>query len=303
MIVQLEQALHAPAFDGAFELLDGIELFVRRSHAETDELDVVMVHGLGGMSINWTDLMHLQVTRGRRVAALDLPGFGRSDPDPGSDYSIGRHARAVIALLETSETPTHLVGNSLGGAVVTTVAALRPDLVQTLTLITPALPHVRPGLEKLPILMGVLPKAADLLGYLRGRQTAEERVAETTNLVFADPNRAMPHRLAEAIHEQRLRADLPHIWHAFVESSRGLGRSFIPWGENYLWRRLDTVDAPVLAIFGTHDRLVDAGIATRVASTINGGTVVVLPGVGHVPQMEVPLTVDRLLDAHIDNQL
>jgi pimeloyl-ACP methyl ester carboxylesterase len=301
--VQLEQALQAPAFDGAFELVDGLELFVRRSDRRNDDLDVLMVHGLGGLSINWTDLMHLQVARGRRVAALDLPGFGRSDPDPDGDYSIARHARAVIALLETTTTPTHLVGNSLGGAIVTTVAALRPDLVRTLTLITPALPHVRPGLEKLPILMGVLPRAADLLGLLRGGQTPEERVAETTQLVFADPNRAAPHRIAEAVHEQSLRADLPHIWHAFVESSRGLGRAFLPWGEDYLWRRLDNVQAPVLAIFGTHDRLVDAGIATRVAGTINGGTVVVLPGVGHVPQMEVPLTVDRLLDAHIDNEL
>lgn len=301
--MQLEQALHSPAFDGAFELLDGLELFVRRSDPDSPELDVVMVHGLGGLSLNWTDLMHLQVARGRRVAALDLPGFGRSDPDPDNNYSVARHARAVIALLETSDTPTHLVGNSLGGAVATTVAALRPDLVGTLTLITPALPHVRPGLEKLPILMGILPRAAEMLGYLRGNQTPEERVAETTSLVFADPDRAMPHRIAEAVHEQRLRADLPHIWHAFVESSRGLGRAFLPWGDDYLWRRLDNVESPVLAIFGTHDRLVDAGIATRVASTINGGTVVVLPGVGHVPQMEVPLTVDRLLDAHIDNQL
>jgi len=301
--VQLHQALHAPTFDGAFEALDDLDIFVRRSDPASNSLDVVMVHGLGGMSVNWTDLMHLQANRGRRVAALDLPGFKRSAPDPRGDYSVARHARAVIALLETADEPVHLLGNSLGGAVVTHVAARRPDLVSTLTLITPALPHVRPNLEKLPIVLGVLPRAADILARLRSNQTAEDRVHETTRVVFADPTRMQPHRLAEAIHEHRLREGLPHIWHAFTESSRSLVTSFVPWREDYLWRTLDNVQAPVLAIFGTHDRLVDAGIATRVAATISGGSVVVLPGVGHVPQMEVPLTVDRLLEAHIDNQL
>ncbi len=126
---------------------------------------------------------------------------------------------------------------------------------------------------------------------------------ETLKLCFGDESRIPQNRRQEAIDEHRLRADLPHVWHAFVESSRGLGRGFLPWRREYLWGRLDDVQAPVLAIFGTKDRLVDPGIAGRVAHTIAGGTVVVLPGVGHTPQMEVPITVDRLLDAHIEGQL
>ena len=40
--------------------------------------------------------------------------------------------------------PVHLAGNSLGGAVCVRLAARRPDLVRTLTLISPALPDLRP---------------------------------------------------------------------------------------------------------------------------------------------------------------
>ena len=301
--MRTDQALHEPAFAGSFEELSGRELFVRRTDPNAATLDLVFVHGLGGMSLNWTDLMHLQADRGRTSAALDLPGFGRSLPVDGQDYSLRSHAEAVIALIETSDAPVHLVGNSLGGAIVTAVAARRPDLVQSLTLVCPALPHVRPNLEKLPILLGVLPRAADMLARIRGGQTPEQRVDETMNLVFGDPSRIRPNRREEAIHEYRLRHDMPHVWHAFVESARGLGRGFLPWGDDYLWRQLDEVQAPVLALFGTQDRLVDAGIAARVAQTIGGGTVVTLPGIGHVPQMEVPITVDRLLDAHILEQL
>lgn len=299
----IEQALAAPAPEGDFETLDGLEIFVRRTHPEVAVPDVVMVHGLGGMSTNFSDLAHLQAARGRTVAMLDLPGFGRSDPDPDGDYSLARHTRAVVAFLDSLGAPVHLVGNSLGGAIVTTVAARRPDLVTTLTLLAPALPHVQVSVDKLPILLGVLPRAADLLAATRGRMSVEDRVDETMKLCFADPTRIPEHRREEAIHEQRLRDGLPHIWHAFVQSSRGLGGGFLPWRREYLWRLLDDVDAPVLGIFGTADRLVDPGIAGRVARTISGGTVVVLPGVGHTPQMEVPVTVDRLLDAHILGQL
>lgn len=299
-----DQALDAPALEGAFEQIDGLDIFVRRTHPEAEGADVVLVHGLGGMSTNWTDLMHLQAARGRTCVALDLPGFGRTPAEPDGDYSLTRHARAVIALLDSlGGGPVNLVGNSLGGAIATTVAAERPESVATLTLLAPALPHVSPGIEKLPIVLGVLPRAADLLKWARGGQSAEQRVDETMRLVYGDPSRVREHRREEAIHEHRLREGLPHIWEAFVGSSRGLGWGFVPWRREYLWRRLDEVQAPVLGIFGTADRLVDPNVAGRVAKTIGGGTVVVLPGIGHVPQMEAPVTVDRLLDAHICGEL
>src|ERR1035438_5811146 len=86
--------------------------------------------------------------------ALFVPGFGYSPPAADCNYSIGAHVSAVIALIEQRKNwPVHLVGNSLGGAVSTRVAARRPDLVRTLTLISPALPDLRPRL--LPLRLAV----------------------------------------------------------------------------------------------------------------------------------------------------
>ncbi|MFI9361116.1 alpha/beta fold hydrolase [Kitasatospora sp. NPDC053057] len=123
----------------------------------------LFVHGLGGSAANWTALMDrlAGVVDGE---AVDLPGFGHSDPPTDGNLSLSGHVRAVIGYLEASgRGPVHLFGNSLGGAVAVRLAALRPDLVRTLTLVSPALPELPPqrsawstGLLALPGLPALL---------------------------------------------------------------------------------------------------------------------------------------------------
>ena len=76
---------------------------------------LVLIHGLGGSLVVWEPVMDLLAAE-RDVIALDLPGFGRSDPLPdGTRHSPAEMGRAVTAHLESLgvERP-HLAGNSLG---------------------------------------------------------------------------------------------------------------------------------------------------------------------------------------------
>ena len=59
----------------------------------------VLVHGLGGSALNWTDLMGLLADR-LDSRAPDLSGFGESPPPDDGDYSMAAHARSVVALIE-----------------------------------------------------------------------------------------------------------------------------------------------------------------------------------------------------------
>ena len=124
--------------------LPGITLSVRsRPPAREGLPPALYVHGLGGSSQNWSALMPL-LDGLVDSEALDLPGFGDSPPPDDGNYSVTGHARAVIRYLDSAGSgPVHLFGNSLGGAIATRVAALRPDLVRTLTLVSPALPELR----------------------------------------------------------------------------------------------------------------------------------------------------------------
>src|SRR5256885_12461313 len=96
--------------------LDGLVPYVRETPATTPYAEPALyVHGLGGSSANWTDLAGLLAHR-FAGQAIDLPGFGRSDP--ARSYSVPAVAGRVIRWIEYSDRgPVHLFGNSLGGAV------------------------------------------------------------------------------------------------------------------------------------------------------------------------------------------
>src|SRR5919202_2166206 len=125
----------------------GVTLHVRETPGPQDT-PAVYVHGLSGSATNWTDLATLLSTRAGGTA-VDLPGFGLSRPLASRDYSPAGHADALLCFLAGRGRPVHLLGNSFGGAVALTVAARRPELVRTLTLVSPAMPDLRPAPSRL----------------------------------------------------------------------------------------------------------------------------------------------------------
>ncbi|MEA2448761.1 MAG: hypothetical protein QOG63_693, partial [Thermoleophilaceae bacterium] len=60
---------------------------------------VVMIHGLGGCWQNWLENVPRMAAEGRRVIALDLPGFGYSDM-PREEISISGYGRCVNAVCD-----------------------------------------------------------------------------------------------------------------------------------------------------------------------------------------------------------
>jgi pimeloyl-ACP methyl ester carboxylesterase len=246
------------------------------------------VHGLEGSSRNWTDLMDLLRPR-LDCDALDLPGFGESPPRPDGRYSIGALAQTVIALIERNgHGPVHLLGNSLGGAVSVHVAAARPDLIRTLTLISPALPDSRLRLDLLRFpLMSVPGVGVRLLRQVQ-HLPAERRVADVIATCFSDPRRFPPARLAAEVAELTRRDALGYAAAAMIGSVRALTAETLKAAGRPAWRDAARITAPTLVIYGHDDRLVDARMAGRAAHTFKNARIVVMPSTGHVAHMEHP---------------
>lgn len=272
--------------------LPGVSLTVRsRKPARPGLPPALHVHGLGGSSQNWSALMPL-LDDVVDSEAVDLPGFGDSPPPDDGDYSITGHARAVIRYLDAAgRGPVHLFGNSMGGAVATRVAAVRPDLVRTLTLISPALPEIRVQRTAMPTGLLALPGVAALFPRLTREWTAEEHVRGVMALCYGDTHRVSPKGYRDAVEEMERRLRLPYFWDAMARSARGIVNAYTLGGQHNLWRQAERVLAPTLLVYGGRDRLVSFRKAQRAARAFRESRLVTLPDAGHVAMMEYPETV------------
>jgi pimeloyl-ACP methyl ester carboxylesterase len=251
---------------------------------------VVLVHGLGGSHLNW-DVLAPRLTGAARVLALDLPGFGRSEPGsrtasvPANVAVLGRFLDEVVG------EPAVLVGNSMGGMISILTAGEKPEAVRGLVLLDPAVPGgARRALDPLVALTFAL-YAVPLVGerFLRRRrlrQSSTARVYETLRLVGVDPAAVPADVVDRSVTLIEERQDVEGMDRAFLAAARSLLRVL---ADPRRYRRaMAGIAAPVLLLHGDRDRLVPVSSARDIARRHPAWRYVELAGVGHVPQLQVP---------------
>ncbi len=288
-----------PHWPGEFVSLGDHRVYVRSAPDQGGE-PALCVHGLAGSSRNWTDLIDLLRPR-LACDALDLPGFGDSPPRPDGRYSIAAFAQTVAALIERrGRGPVHLIANSLGGAVAVKLAAARPGLVRTLTLISPALPDSRPRPDQVRFALISLPRVGPRLVRKYDALPPEDRVADVITNCFSDPALFPPARFAAEVTELARRDTLDYAIPAVVGTIRTLTAEFFRTGRHAAWRDAARITAPTLLLYGAQDRVVDPRAAGRAAHALAGARIVVLPRTGHVAHMEHPAQVAAEITIMLD---
>lgn len=272
-------------------------LHARVTPGPQDAAPLFHVHGLGGSALNWTDLATALQEFAPSVA-IDLPGWGESDPAPDGDYSIAAASRWTIAAIEaTADRPVHLVGNSMGGLISIRVAALRPDLVQTLTLVSPALPGFEAPMDADPRLaLLVVPYLGSRIQQ-RFNSDAMARARMTAEICFAHPENVPQDRLEQQAAEIATRKGYPWAIPTFSGSLRSLVAGHLHRSRTHPWRLAAALDVPTTIIWGDQDRLVPVKRAPRVAATIRESSLHILQDIGHTAQLEAPVrTAELVLD-------
>lgn len=255
-----------------------------------DERDLVLcVHGMSGAATNWTDFM-AKLTPDFDCKAVDLPGSGYSPPPKRkAGYAIKALAHTVLRLIQVLDCgPVHLVGNSMGGAVCVRAAASRPDLVRTLTLVSPALPDRSLRREHLEFPVAALPVVGERLMRRFQRIPPENRVAGVVATCYYDQTAVHPERFGLEVAELRRQDSLGYSSVTLSRAARTIVGEYLRPARFSLWRAAGQLPVPALVIFGSHDRLVNPRLATKAARVFRDASVVVLPRTGHVAQMEHP---------------
>ena len=258
---------------------------------------VVLLHGLGQSSTDWLGV--LPELDGRLEPwEVDLPGHGASPPPADGNYTTAAHARTVVRFVEEHlREPVHLAGNSLGGLVSLMIAARRPDLVRTLTLVSPALPARVPSRGGAGLLLLSTPRLGERLLASGARRPVERRARDLLELIFARPDAVAEEDLAALVEELRRRGELPHAGPALLASLRGLVTVHLLQSRR-TWRLAREVGTPTLVLYGGRDKLVSATAARRARRMFPTARIEVDPTGGHIPQREHPRVVAQALVRH-----
>ena len=214
----------------------------------------------------------------------------RSGPRAGRDRLPGARAAA------RARGPVHLVGNSLGGPVSRCWSRRRrPDLVASLTLISPAMPvyRVPPAFGRaLPLL---LVPGIPALAQRRMAGIPPERAASGPGAACASATRRGCRRPAGAGRPRDARARATSRgptapWPAHARADRPPTCASAP---RNAWRAARLAAPPTLVVWGNRDRLVDPAWPPGWRRRSRTARLLVLAGVGHVAQLEAPETTAR----------
>lgn len=99
----------------------------------------VLVHGAFAGGWIWGPLAERLETAGHEVEAPDLPGAG-DDETPLEEVTLDRYAERICEVLDDGPDQSILVGNSMGGVVMTEAAARRPERVKRLIYVAAFMP-------------------------------------------------------------------------------------------------------------------------------------------------------------------
>jgi pimeloyl-ACP methyl ester carboxylesterase len=258
---------------------------------------IVLVHGLGGSHLNWC-LLAPKLATSARVLAVDLVGFGLTHPE-GRSATVQTAAVMLDRFVrEVARAPAILIGNSMGGMASILEAAANPDAVARLVLIDPALPlaaGARPDrLVSAAFVLYAIPGIGErYLARRRASVPADQLVREVLELCCADPARVPAELVAASVVLAEERAAVAGVDAAFLSAARSLLRLSARRGR--YWAAMRAISAPVLLIHGEKDRLVPVRSAREAAARNPGWRLEVLPGTGHVPQLEAPDAVAGLV--------
>jgi pimeloyl-ACP methyl ester carboxylesterase len=248
----------------------------------------VLVHALEGSHATWLALAPLLAEVGR-VLVIDLIGFGLT-PLEGRVSSLEANRALLDRFLHRMRaTPAVLVGNSMGAAVALLQARARPDTVEGLVLVGPAVARsVRHGLD--PLLVPIfgstlLPNSVG--SWLNKRiepYGPEWFVRKMLQMCTLDPTKVPDAVVAAnvAVAAERM-ARMPWAPIAFNQASRSTMALLA--SSRRFWRMMRDVRTPTMMIGGSGDRLIPPRTLIE-AQRMRPDWRLEMLDAGHMPQLE-----------------
>jgi pimeloyl-ACP methyl ester carboxylesterase len=255
---------------------------------EGDGVPFVLFHGFGDSADTWRLMLALFGERGQRAIAVDLPGFGHADildeRRPVLPQLDDFGATVVRDVAADSGAAPIVVGNSLGGLLSMRLAQQADLPIAGIVPIGPAgldLSRWIQMVETAPLMRSLLAVPAPV-----PEAVTREIVARLfAMLAVRHPGDLDPKVIAAFTSHYRKRS----VIRRYLATGRRLRPELADCFE------LHKITAPVLSIWGRHDRLVPVSGVERLLAGVPHARSEILEHCGHCPQLEAPERIVRLV--------
>jgi len=243
--------------------------------------EIVFVHGTAQNAHTWDTVV---LALGRPSLALDLPGHGHSSWRDDRAYDPRNLADDVaVAVSLLAPGAEAIVGMSLGGLVVMSLAARHSALVRRLLLV-----DVTPGVTR--------DKAKHIHEFIEGPPDFPAFADILQRTVEYNPTRSVSSLRRGIIHNAQREPDGSWRWRY---DRRGRGTDAPPFDRSVMWDDLDAIAAGVpllLARGGAEGSVVDDADVTELQRRRPETQVVVVEGAGHSIQGDRPLELAAIIE-------
>ena len=233
---------------------------------------VLLIHGFSANKETWLKLA-AELPDDYYLIAPDLAGHGDSPAPANGDYNLITQTDRLQHLMAAKGFANiHLIGNSMGGAIATIYAARYPDEVASLTLIDAAgvdSPNPSPFMQALS--SGKNPLIA----------TDEESFEYRWDMIMEQPP-FVPWPIRPAMIRKTInRAEINRIIFDDMLATRDQLQQ-----QDFEAMVEENIHMPVLIIWGAQDRVLDVSSVDVFTSMMPQAETHIMPGTGHVPQIE-----------------
>lgn len=276
------------AIEQAFVLVDGVQMHYQRAG---NGRPLLLLHGLVGSAKNWRQNISF-LSRDSSVYAVDLFNMGESERVPGLDAGLEATADRLAAYMDAvGLDEADIAGHSHGGAIAMMFAARHPDRVRSLILFAPANPFCDLGHRLIRFYQ-------TRFGIWLARQIpALPAMLKATALsrMYGDPSRVAEDSLEGYIEGLHIPGTIDHVLQI-------VQRWFVDMG--LLRSALTRLAAkPTLLIWGDRDRAVGLPSGRELQRTLPHSSLMVIPGVGHIPFEEMPDVCNKAMRDWLLNPL